>query len=205
MVGKGKGPSFLRKFAPTSYYERKTNETTIKSNEETESSTFRSLGEIGNLNVPYNPSISFHSAPTAGSYNITLIYSHNFHEGYDEMPYENKCDPEEEERVDSNKFYVPYYETVPLTALHINENASRSEREQMLLNIIALLKREKAKVEARNAFMSKQTGPSYNTRGKRKQAMVENADEAPDSRKELHKLIAEGIKDSLPMIFTEME
>ncbi|KAI3825317.1 hypothetical protein L1987_06799 [Smallanthus sonchifolius] len=53
--------------------------------------------------------------------------------------------------------------------------------------------------------MSKQTGPSYNTRGKRKQTVVENAAEKPNSRVELQKMITEGIKDSLPMIFTELE
>ncbi|KAI3819411.1 hypothetical protein L1987_13245 [Smallanthus sonchifolius] len=53
--------------------------------------------------------------------------------------------------------------------------------------------------------MSKQTGPSYNTRGKKKQAVNENAVEIPNSYKELQKLIVEGIKDSLPIIFTEME
>ncbi|KAI3703817.1 hypothetical protein L1987_74012 [Smallanthus sonchifolius] len=151
MVGKGKGPSFLRKFAPANYFERKTNETTIEDNKETKSSTFKSLGEIGNPSIPYNPSISFHSAPTVGSYNITPLYSQNFHEVHTEIPYEMKCDPEEEERADSNKFYVPYYENIP--TIRINENTSRSEREQMLLNRIAELEKEKAEVEARNALL----------------------------------------------------
>ncbi|KAI3773494.1 hypothetical protein L1987_48024 [Smallanthus sonchifolius] len=53
--------------------------------------------------------------------------------------------------------------------------------------------------------MCKQTRPSYNTRGKRKQAVIENVAKVPDSRKELQKLITERIKDSLRMIFTEME
>ncbi|KAI3810130.1 hypothetical protein L1987_19740 [Smallanthus sonchifolius] len=150
MVGKGKGPSFIRKFAPASYYERKTNETTKENNEETESTTFKSLREIGNPSVPYNPSRSLHSAPTAGSYNVTPIYSRNFHDGYVDMPYENN--PEKEERADSIIPYIPYYETIPIPAPHINENASGSEREQMLLNRIAELKQEKAEVETRNAL-----------------------------------------------------
>ncbi|KAI3774835.1 hypothetical protein L1987_49397 [Smallanthus sonchifolius] len=54
---------------------------------------------------------------------------------------------------DSNKLYVPYYVTVPFPAPHINENASGSEREQMLLNRIAELEREKAEVEARNVLL----------------------------------------------------
>ncbi|KAI3776791.1 hypothetical protein L1987_46581 [Smallanthus sonchifolius] len=53
--------------------------------------------------------------------------------------------------------------------------------------------------------MSKNTGPSQNTRGKRKQIAIENAAENPNSRKDLQKMITEGIKDSLPMIFTELE
>ncbi|KAI3773700.1 hypothetical protein L1987_48230 [Smallanthus sonchifolius] len=53
--------------------------------------------------------------------------------------------------------------------------------------------------------MSKQTGSSQNTRGKKKQTVIENATENNDSRKELQKMIVEGIKDSLPMIFTELE
>ncbi|KAI3717659.1 hypothetical protein L1987_69417 [Smallanthus sonchifolius] len=52
--------------------------------------------------------------------------------------------------------------------------------------------------------MSKQTGPSQNTRGKKKQA-VENAAENDTSRIELQKLIKEGIKESLPLIFTKLE
>ncbi|KAI3811354.1 hypothetical protein L1987_21075 [Smallanthus sonchifolius] len=116
--------------------------------------------------------------------------------GYAEMSYENKCDPEEEEeeeeeRVDSNIPYVPYYETIHIPVPHINENAPGNEREQMLLNRIVQLEREKAEVEARNALlsyfsysMSKQNGPSYNTRGKRKHAVVENAAEIPHSQKD---------------------
>ncbi|KAI3730310.1 hypothetical protein L1987_61479 [Smallanthus sonchifolius] len=153
MVGKGRGPSFLRKFAPAGYFDRKTNETTIELNEETESSTFRSLGDIGNPSVPYNPSISFHSAPTVGSYNITPVYPQNFHERYANIPYENKYDPEEEERADSNIPYVPYYENIHVPAPHRNENATGNEIEQMLLNRIAELEREKAEVEARNALL----------------------------------------------------
>ncbi|KAI3695450.1 hypothetical protein L1987_78447 [Smallanthus sonchifolius] len=183
MVGKGKGPSFLLKFTPASYFDRKTNETTIEFNEETESSTFKSLGDIGNPSVPYNPSISFHSAPTAGSYNITPVYPQNFHERYANIPYQNKYDPEEDERADSNIPYVMYYETIHVPAPHRNKNASGNEREQML--------------------MSKQTGPSQNTRGKRKQA--ENAAENNNSRVELQKMITEGIKNSFSVIFTELE
>ncbi|KAI3725797.1 hypothetical protein L1987_65591 [Smallanthus sonchifolius] len=153
MVGKGKGPSFLRKFAPANYFDRKTNETTIELNEETKSSTFRSLEDIGNPSVSYNSSISFHYAPTAGSYNITPVYPQNFHERYVNIPHENKCDHEEEERADSNIPYVPYYETIPNPALHINENAFGREREQMLLNRIAEPEREKAEVEAQNALL----------------------------------------------------
>ncbi|KAI3754420.1 hypothetical protein L1987_54203 [Smallanthus sonchifolius] len=111
------------------------------------------FGEIGNPSVPYNPSINIHSAPAAGSYNITPVYSKKFHEGYAEMPYENKCDPKEEERVDSNVPYIPYYETIPIPALHINENASGREREQMLLNRIAELERENAEIEAWNVLL----------------------------------------------------
>ncbi|KAI3717660.1 hypothetical protein L1987_69418 [Smallanthus sonchifolius] len=77
----------------------------------------------------------------------------NFHERYAEIPYENKYDPEEEERADSNIPYVPYYETIPIPAPHINENVLGNEREQMLLNRIAELEREKAEVEARNALL----------------------------------------------------
>ncbi|KAI3818383.1 hypothetical protein L1987_12189 [Smallanthus sonchifolius] len=76
------------------------------------------------------------------SYNITPIYSQNFHEGYADIPYENN--PEKEERADSNIPYVPYYETIPIPAPHINENASGRERERMLLNRIVELEREKA-------------------------------------------------------------
>ncbi|KAI3794889.1 hypothetical protein L1987_37530 [Smallanthus sonchifolius] len=53
--------------------------------------------------------------------------------------------------------------------------------------------------------MSKQTGPSQNTRGKKKHAVMDNAAENNEPRKELQKIITEGIKDSLPMIFTELE
>ncbi|KAI3676243.1 hypothetical protein L1987_85845 [Smallanthus sonchifolius] len=53
--------------------------------------------------------------------------------------------------------------------------------------------------------MSKQTRPSQNTRGKKKQAMIDNAAENNNSRTKLQKLIKEGIKDSLPLIFTELE
>ncbi|KAI3815159.1 hypothetical protein L1987_14815 [Smallanthus sonchifolius] len=53
--------------------------------------------------------------------------------------------------------------------------------------------------------MSKNTGPSHHTRGKKKQTAVENTADVTESRKELQKMIVEGIKDSLPMIFTEME
>ncbi|KAI3783391.1 hypothetical protein L1987_42471 [Smallanthus sonchifolius] len=148
---KGKCPSFIRKFSLANYHERKTNETTIENNEETESSTFRSLREIGNPSVPYNPSISFHSAPTAGSYNVTPIYSRNFHEGYTDMPYENNH--EKEERANSNIPYIPYYETIPIPASHINENASGREREQKLMRRIAELEREKAEVETQNALL----------------------------------------------------
>ncbi|KAI3825318.1 hypothetical protein L1987_06800 [Smallanthus sonchifolius] len=97
--------------------------------------------------IQQNPSVSFHSAPTAGSYNVTPIYSQNFHEGYAEMPFENNL---EEERADSN---IPYVPTIPIPAPHVNENASGSEREQMLLNRIAQLEREKSEVEARNALL----------------------------------------------------
>ncbi|KAI3783390.1 hypothetical protein L1987_42470 [Smallanthus sonchifolius] len=53
--------------------------------------------------------------------------------------------------------------------------------------------------------MSKKAGSSQNTRGKRKQVAIENAAENPNSRKDFQKMIMEGIKDSLPMIFTELE
>ncbi|KAI3794890.1 hypothetical protein L1987_37531 [Smallanthus sonchifolius] len=153
MVGKDKGPSFLRKFAHANYFDRKSNETTIELNEETESSTFRNIRDIGNPSVPHNPSISFHSAPTAGSYNVTPVYPQNFHERYANIPYENKYDPKEEEHADSNIPYVPYYEMIHVPAPHINENTSGSEREQILLNRIAELEREKAKIESRNALL----------------------------------------------------
>ncbi|KAI3802090.1 hypothetical protein L1987_30215 [Smallanthus sonchifolius] len=89
----------------------------------------------------------------AGSYNITPVYSQNFLEKYANIPYENKYDPEEEKRVDSKIPYVPYYETIHVPAPYRNENASGNEREQMLLNRIAELEREKAEVEARNALL----------------------------------------------------
>ncbi|KAI3807632.1 hypothetical protein L1987_23564 [Smallanthus sonchifolius] len=101
------------------------------------------------------------------------------------------------------KFYGK--QTVPVLASHINENALGSERERILLKRVTELEREKAEVEARNAFMSKNTGPSQNTRGRKKQAVVENAAENTHSRADLQKLIAEGIKDSPPMIFDELE
>ncbi|KAI3773654.1 hypothetical protein L1987_48184 [Smallanthus sonchifolius] len=53
--------------------------------------------------------------------------------------------------------------------------------------------------------MSKQTGPSQNTRGKKNQAVIENVAEVTTPRIELQKMIAEGIKDSLTMIFNEKD
>ncbi|KAI3776045.1 hypothetical protein L1987_45805 [Smallanthus sonchifolius] len=49
--------------------------------------------------------------------------------------------------------FVNLLQTIPIPTPHVNENASGSERERMLLNRIAELEREKAEVETRNALL----------------------------------------------------
>ncbi|KAI3797695.1 hypothetical protein L1987_32958 [Smallanthus sonchifolius] len=221
MVGKGKGPNFIRKYAPPGNSERNTNSTESYSgtNSEYTSGTFQNLGEIETSKNFYETPMSYYVAPTLESYNQTYVNNYSYLEKPPEIPYEHHYTLEGEERADSNRPYGTYHSTNP-TPIHTPrtyEETPGEERSATMQARIAELERievekdakitalQQALIRARGRLniMSIRTGPSTHTRGRKKQA--EEALEKEAQAEEMQKTINKGIEDAIPTMLEAFE
>ncbi|KAI3797326.1 hypothetical protein L1987_32582 [Smallanthus sonchifolius] len=157
MAGKGKGPSFVLKYAPPRNNEQNTNSTEsyFGTNSEYTSGTFQNLGEIETSKYFYETLISYYAAPTLESYNQTYVNNYRYQEKPPDIPYEHHYTLEGEERADSDRPYGTYHSTNP-TPIHtprINEETPGEERIAAMQARIAELERIEAEKDPKIAAL----------------------------------------------------
>ncbi|KAI3776573.1 hypothetical protein L1987_46359 [Smallanthus sonchifolius] len=134
MTGKGKGPFYVKKYAPHGYEFQLTNEMDLETGTSSRhsGSTYQSLGELTPPTNPYVPSVSFHSAITAANrnpdYGENPYYNPYYYQGLAEIPFENNSTPEGEEREVSNR---PYEDNEPMNVQNPQENEESSDKDHI--------------------------------------------------------------------------